>query len=200
MDQKEFIRTITPPAIRASKGTNIFPSVIIARAIIEGGDGKGNYGDSILITQANNYFGITANQNYNGPKILVRTWEGKPINIYWDEKFLGEENGRYKYLRYFKKYDTPEDSFKSFVNLVSNGRYKEANQAGTAEEQAGIIARAGYATAKNAEELFTSITRKVQSGLSKVLEVVKENKFTFGFGTFAIITGAVLLIKSNGRK
>jgi flagellum-specific peptidoglycan hydrolase FlgJ len=176
MTKREFIKAITPAAIQAAEGSAIFPAVIIARAIIEAGDGKGNYGTSKLVTDANNYFGITASKNYTGAKELFKTWEGKKITIYGEEKFLGEKNGRYNYLRYFREYPTAAASFKDFVKLVSSGRYKEAVNAPNAKEQAGIIARAGYATAKNAEKLFVDITGEVQSAIDKAIEIVKEKK------------------------
>ena len=187
MTKREFIKSITPAAVAAAKGSAIFPAVIIARAIIEAGDGKGNYGTHKLVNEANNYFGITASKAYTGEKILVKTWEGKKIPVYGEEKFLGEKNGRFNYLRYFRAYPDATASFKDFVKLVSSGRYKAAVDASNAAEQAGIIARAGYATAKNAEKLFFDITKEVQSALGKAVEVVKQNKGkAAGVGVIAI--------------
>jgi len=169
------ISEITPAAIKATAGSKIFPAVAIARAVIESGDSKGNYGTSPL-TKYNNYFGMTANKNYTGKKVLVKTWEGIKIPIYGEEKFLGMDGKRYMYMRYFRAYDKPEDSFNDFVRLVSNGRYKEAVKATTPAQQAAIISRAGYATAANAEELFIKVTNKVSGALDKLIDVVRKNK------------------------
>lgn len=199
MTQSEFIKFITPYAVEAAKGTKIYPAVIIARAVIEGGNSKGQYYTSPLLTQANNFFGITAGPKYSGNKELFKTWEGVKVNTYGNEEYLGQDGKRYIYRRYFRKYASPADSFRDFITLVSNGRYKESVKAATPGEQAAIISRAGYATAPGAEKIFVQVTNKVNGAIAKVVDLVKENKAVAGGGVgVLLLAGALYFI--YGRK
>jgi len=175
VNKKEFIQFALPYVLEATNGTGVFPSVALARAIIETSDGRGNYATKDLHRVANNYFGITAQPGYKGKKILVKTWEGKKIATQPGEKFLGEKNGRFEYMRFFRAYNSPADSFKDFVKLINTTRYKAALNAKDAATQAAAISAAGYATAPNAKELFVKITKEAESALSKAIDVVKKN-------------------------
>lgn len=190
MNKKEFIQFALPYVLEATNGTGVFPSVALARAIIETSDGRGNYATKDLHRVANNYFGITAQPDYKGKKILVRTWEGKKIATQPGEKFLGEKNGRFEYLRFFRAYSTPKDSFNDFVALMRTKRYKQALSAKTATEQAAAISRAGYATAPNAESLFVTITKEAESVLSKAGELIKTNP---GKSALTLAVGVLLV-------
>ena len=194
MNKKDFIKFALPYVMEATKGTGVFPGVALARAIIETSDGRGNYATKALHKDGNNYFGITAQPGYKGKKILVQTWEGKEIPLQPGEKFLGREGNRFKYMRFFRAYSTPADSFKDFVRLINTTRYKAALKAPDAVTQAAMISAAGYATAPNAKSLFVALTKEAENVLGKAVEVVKTNPvkssallLLLGVGIFAAL-------------
>lgn len=191
MNKKEFIQYALPFIVEATKGTNVQPSVVLARAIIETGDGRGNFATKDLHRIANNYFGITAQPGYQGKKILVQTWEGKEIPLQPGEVFLGKDGNRWKYKRWFRAYNSPLDSFKDFIRLMHTRRYKHVLNAPDAATQARLISEAGYATAPNAKELFVKLTKEAQTAIEKVLDAVKKNPGTTG--VVALLLGVGVL-------
>ena len=194
MNKKEFIQFALPYVMEATTGTGVFPAVALARAIVETSDGRGNYATKDLHRVANNFFGITAQPGYNGKKILVKTWEGKKIATQPGEKFIGEKNGRFEYMRFFRAYNTPADSFKDFVALIKTKRYKAALNAPDAITQAAMISEAGYATAPNAKDLFVKLTKEAQSVLSKFVDVVKSNPVKFSSVALLLSVALVLTL------
>ena len=159
MNRTDFINYVSPFAIAACKGTGVLPQVAIARAIIESGDGKGNYAVNPLQTEDNNFFGMT--WTGTGDYTLVKTWEGYKIPVKAPDEYIGEQNGRFIYNRAFKSYNSPLESFQDFVRLMGTARYKAALNATDTATQAGIIADAGYATAPNAKSLFVTVANEV---------------------------------------
>ena len=178
MTRSEFITFIMPYISDAVNETStvLQPSVILARAIIESANSKGLYLVSELQTKYNNFFGITASKAYTGNKALVKTWEAVPIKIYGDEQDLGKDsNGRYVYMRYFRSYATPKDSIKDFINLMQNNPiYSKVLTATTPEQQATEIINAGYATAKNAKDVFLSVLKRAKASFLDFVPSKKE--------------------------
>lgn len=131
LTRSQFITKYGPVAKSAAAGTTLFPSVFIAQAILESGNGN-----SSLSKEANNFFGIKADGSWSGPYIVKNTAEViNGATIYVQDKF--------------RKYDTPLLSFLDRVNfLIKNTRYKTAGvfSAHTPEQQAAALLKAGYAT------------------------------------------------------
>ena len=130
----DYIKRFTDATINAARGTGLFPSLFMAQAILESGNGQ-----STLAKKYNNHFGIKA----------TKSWKGKVIDMKTREVYNGNE----VYIKDgFRWYDNPESSFKDRVKfLKQNPRYKKYGvfSAKTPEEQADALQRAGYATAPN---------------------------------------------------
>ncbi|PLX10630.1 MAG: hypothetical protein C0594_04735, partial [Marinilabiliales bacterium] len=130
----DYIKRFTNAVIKAAKGTGLFPSLFMAQAILESGNGQ-----SSLASKYNNHFGIKASPG----------WKGKVIDMNTREVFDGKD----VYIKDgFRWYNNPEDSFKDRVKfLKENQRYTRHGvfSAKTPEEQADALQRAGYATDPN---------------------------------------------------
>lgn len=59
--QKNFLNTIVPVAVTVANANGLYPSVMVAQAILES-----NWGTSDLAVKANNYFGIKATKDWTG--------------------------------------------------------------------------------------------------------------------------------------
>lgn len=128
-EREDFIKKYSKDVINATEGTNIFPSVKMAQLIIESADNKGRAGEGVVFKKTNNGFGIKADANYKGEKMLFSTPKDATK------------------LNYFRVYPTVFDSIKEHSNfLLNNSRYKKAGvfTAKTPEEQIKRIAQAGY--------------------------------------------------------
>lgn len=109
----------------------------------------------------NMMFGITATSSWKGKTQLLRTTEffrtkdktGFPEIISVTYQDSGPHRGYYKYRvrRYFRAYDSPEDSFRDWADLLrSRSRYREAfKYTDDADRFIHEIAKAGYATGPN---------------------------------------------------
>jgi N-acetylmuramoyl-L-alanine amidase len=154
-------------AIAATKGTKIFPEVVLSAAALESG-----YSKSGLSSIHNNFFGIKAGSSWKGATVEMKTKEQKP------------DGTIYTITAKFRKYATPEDSFKDYVKLVSSPRYARAGvlAATTPAEQIKAIKAAGYATDINYP--------------AKVLSVLKSfgNNLFEGITKNPIPSAAILLI------
>lgn len=94
VSEQEFINRAARVAQKAGKRYGIYPSVMIAQAILES-----DWGHSGLAVQANNLFGIKASNGWNGLSVTLRTRE---------ENAKGKS---YYITAAFKKYNTLQDSF-----------------------------------------------------------------------------------------
>ena len=130
----EYIKKYTPAVIKAAKGTGLFPSLFMAQAILESGNGQ-----SSLAKKYNNHFGVKAS----------RGWKGKVIDMKTREVFDGKD----VYIKDgFRWYNNPNDSFKDRVDFLKNNpRYTKHGvfSAKTPEQQADALLQAGYATDPN---------------------------------------------------
>ena len=145
LNRQQFIDKFGDVAKRAVKGTGLFPSLTLAQAILESGNGN-----STLSKLHNNFFGIKADKSWTGKTALMKTIEyvgGKPITI--EAKF--------------RKYDLPESSFldralflKQMKRYTNAGVFTAANPFA----QASALQKAGYATDPKYAELLGSIIKK----------------------------------------
>jgi flagellum-specific peptidoglycan hydrolase FlgJ len=136
MTRKEYIEQFKNVVLEAVKGTGLFPSLMMAQAILESSDIKGVPGNSTLARLHNNHFGIKADKSWTGKKVNLKTrevYDGQSVMI-------GD---------YFRVYDHAQQSFKDRVEfLKKHSRYTKAGvfTAKTPEQQAQALKDAGYAT------------------------------------------------------
>jgi flagellum-specific peptidoglycan hydrolase FlgJ len=171
MTREEHIEKYKQTVIEATKGTGLFPSVMMAQSILESANMKGEPGQSTLARLYNNFFGIKADKRWTGKKVNLKTrevFDGKSVMI-------GD---------YFRVY---EDASRSFVDrnvfLRKNIRYTLAGvfDAKTPEEQAHALKRAGYATDPNYAKIIIGLINKHnlrdldKQGDFKIVSQVKKN-------------------------
>lgn len=131
----QYIAQIAPLAVAArSEYPSLFPSLAIAQAILESGNGR-----SELARVYHNHFGIKANKAWRGKVVSLRTKE------VYDSKEVTVVDG-------FRAYDTDEDSFRDRNRFLAVNRRYTTNgvfSAATPQAQAKALQRAGYATDPN---------------------------------------------------
>ncbi|MFA5300492.1 MAG: glucosaminidase domain-containing protein [Lutibacter sp.] len=150
MTPKEFVTEYYPYAEIAEKHTGISAIAVIAQSALETGWGKSCPGNMM--------FGIKAGKNWIGKKQLVRTKEVHKLN---DKKYpvihsiSKRKDGKWLYdiSDWFRKYDTPAQSFIDHGGLILNAKmagkliYESAIPVRSdAEKFIEEIARSGYAT------------------------------------------------------
>lgn len=141
--EQAFLDKASRQAQKAAKKYGVYPSVMIAQAIVES-----DWGRSGLATSANNLFGIKAGDGWTGETYTSRTRE--------------ESNGKSYYINAaFRKYPTYEGSFDDNGNKLRNGvswdanRYKSAWIENANSYQAVTKALTGtYATAGNYNKIL----------------------------------------------
>lgn len=134
--RSDYISDIASDAIRSTRGTGLFPSVMIAQAAIESGNGT-----SYLSRTANNHFGIKCHSSWSGQS--VRATDDAPNEC-------------------FRKYSSRLASFKDRNKfLKENKRYTSAGvfSAKTPQAQADALQKAGYATASNYAATIKSVIK-----------------------------------------
>lgn len=137
MTRDEYIAKYKDTVINATVGTGLFPSVMMAQAILESSDSKGVPGNSSLARLYNNHFGIKADRNWAGKKVNLKTREVVKGN---EVVFLGQ---------FFRVYDCALESFYDRVAfLKANKRYEKHGvfTSPTPVDQANALQAAGYAT------------------------------------------------------
>lgn len=142
LNTEEFITTVAPAAQDTYKKDKIFPSVTLAQAMLESGDGT-----SALTKKANNLFGIKA-----------FSWPGKIIKMPTKENYKGVN---VVIMANFRSYDNWAESIEDHGDfLVNNNTYKNHGVFTSANytSQAKALQSAGYATDPNyANELIDLI-------------------------------------------
>jgi flagellum-specific peptidoglycan hydrolase FlgJ len=154
--QEKFIQQYADDIRKATKSTNIFPSVKMAQFILESG-----WGDSIF---ANNGFGIKA----SGSKTPY--WDGSATVGNTTEVY----NGVVKQIKAgFRSYQNVQDSIKDHTYLLENAKrndgkkiYQSVLDSNTPEEQATNLQNSGYATSPTYANTLISLINKY--GLKKL--------------------------------
>ena len=155
MKKKEFLDKYSDAVIRATSGTELYPSVKMAQMIVESG-----WGSSDTVKYANNMFGIKKGIG----------WTGKTIT------FNTPNDANKKSV--FRKYDSPEDSIKDHTSfLLKNPRYKKNGvfSATSPEAQCYAIEKSGYAEADNYADYLITLIR--QNKLKQLDNKQKVNPF-----------------------
>lgn len=131
MQKEEFIKQYLSPARKAGECFGINPVVILAQSAIETG-----WGESTLAKEHNNFFGITA---FGRPNTF---WKGPKTDL--------SENGGIPSL-WFRKYETPEDSFMDYARLIHTAYPVAASLSNTPSAFAKEIAYSKYISEVNGD-------------------------------------------------
>lgn len=132
MNKLDFIPTIAPiiQKVNSERGKPLYPSVVIAQAILETG-----FGSSSLMMKANAIFGIKA----------TKTWKGKVYNSNTKECYDGVSMTTINAC--FRAYDSLEGSINDYFDLITKSkRYQKAINSLSAYECIKAIKDGGYAT------------------------------------------------------
>jgi flagellum-specific peptidoglycan hydrolase FlgJ len=145
MTKQDYISTYWDSAKEACTGTPLFPLLAMAESACESA-----WGESELAKQGNNLFGVKAYPQY---------WHGETITMHTRE--YNKEGQPYYIDAPFKKYDTPADSFRDWINTVEGPRYQTAGveSATDAGAQIEAIAKAGYSSSPTYAATIESIMR-----------------------------------------
>ncbi len=163
----ELIKGYYQDALRATKGTKLFPEVLVTQLVLESG-----YSPSKLARDANNYFGIKAGSAWTGKVISAPTMEfidGKTIKIPGNWRIYNNRTAaltdKMHPASLFRVYADRVSGFSGWVKfLYDNPRYSRAGvfQAKTVIEQFGALARAGYATDPQYVAKLSAIYSKIK--------------------------------------
>lgn len=141
---REFVHTLWPYAEKAATELGTSPKVLLAQAALETAWGKkvASNGD----TSSYNFFGIKANDSWNGLRVSVPTVE------YRDGVAVRSREE-------FRAYESLADGFEDYVSLIrGNPRYRAAlDQAADPTSYVQALQSAGYATDPNYAQKITSV-------------------------------------------
>lgn len=182
MTPREYwVKNNAAAAVEAAGDSGIYPAVMIAAAILESsGLVGGQYvpGASLLAKNANNYFGIKASPGWTGDTIKLQT--GEYIN-----------GQRVTVTGTFRKYDSPKDSFKDYVNFLQvNPRYRAAGVFSAADPgaQADALQAAGYAT----DPVYA---KKLRSIMQDIADAIPREIVAAGAGIFFLALITLIYLK-----
>jgi flagellum-specific peptidoglycan hydrolase FlgJ len=156
MTKEEFIKKYGSFAIQSAKGTGISPLLILSQAYLESGGAK-----SKLASVHYNFFGIKADKNWVGKKVLLKTREQRP------------DGSDFYVNAYFRKYDNPSQSFSDHIKFLKNNpRYTKAglfSYPDNYQKQADTLQKAGYATDISYASKLTSIANSFKDTYDKIV-------------------------------
>lgn len=167
LSPKDFVSFFYPFAKESERKTGMSAIAILAQSALESGWNSASPGWMM--------FGVKDTDGVNGnEQLLVTTEYSKRADLKFPEIISitpviknGQKYFKYKVKDYFRKYDTPEQSFTDHCNfLLANPRYKAA-LAVKSDPYAFVdaIAAAGYATAPNYSAILKSIISQIEKYL-----------------------------------
>ncbi len=171
MTPLEFVQQFYPHADKVEKETGLPALFVVAQSALETGWGKSVAG--------NNMFGVKGTGRNPEREQLVLTTEflstpnQKFPEILSIEERIPGKRWKYTVRDWFRKYDSPADSFADHAVVLKADRYKPAwqfamNSANPSPVDFGrAVARAGYATAPNYEEQIVAMIDSVKRRLTK---------------------------------
>lgn len=167
MTSKDFTAAYFDFAKECESKTGISALLILAQAALESGWGR--------YAPGNMFFGIKDTDGINGNEQLVTTTEySRRADLKFPQVISvtptvmnGVKMFKYKVKDYFRKYDTPADSFTDHANFfLTNKRYNKALLVKSDPYKfADEIAAAGYATAPDYAKLLKSIIKSIEKNL-----------------------------------
>lgn len=156
-----FFRTYYNAAVALENVYKIPALFTIAQSALETGWGKK--------APANNMFGIKADKNWTGGKVLVETDEYFPTgdkvfpNIISIEFIPSINQYRYRVQDWFRAYNSPLESFNDRAQFFLRKRYEKAFLYSDPYNFAREIAAGGYATNPNYYTLLASLISKLEN-------------------------------------
>lgn len=169
MTPKEFVGANKPYALETQNKTGISAVAILTQAALESGWGK--------YAPGNMFFGVKDTDGVNGNEQLINTTEyfksatltPKQVGLVSISSITpvmikGVKFFKYSGKAYFRKYNTPADSFYDHTQFFfKNSRYKEALKVcGDANKFFDAIAKAGYATDPSYATTLKSVARIIE--------------------------------------
>lgn len=162
MTPKEFVKKYKSYALETERKTGISHLFTLAQSALETGWGKSAPGNMMFGVKAKESMPAEKRQLVQTTEILATDKAKFPVIISIEKR----PDGRYKYTvkDWFRKYDTPEESFTDHARLfLTNKRYAKAllvkaDPYKFAEE----VAKAGYATEPTYAERLKGVIRKVE--------------------------------------
>lgn len=159
---KEFITKFLPYALETERKTGISALFTLAQSALETGWGKDAPGNMMFGVKAKESMPAEKRQLVQTTEILATDKEKFPVII----SIKKRPDGKYKYTvkDWFRKYDSPEESFTDHAKLfLTNKRYAKALQVKSdpykfAEE----VAKAGYATEPTYAERLKGVIRTIE--------------------------------------
>lgn len=139
MNQQQFIATLLPHALEASKATGVDPRIIIAQGALESDWGKSAPG--------NNYFGIKSHGKGGGNSLMTtEVINGQPVKV----------------RDSFRSYASPGESVQGYADFINtNPRYGDFRSAKGLDAQIAALGKSGYATDPNYSAKIGSIARTI---------------------------------------
>ena len=160
--------------IRACMGTKMLPETVLCQSAIESG-----YGQSLLASKYNNYFGIKAGSSWKGDFVLLPTKE-----------FV---NGAYITINAkFRRYSSFTASVSDYINFLKvNPRYANVFTKTSILGQLQALQSAGYATAPNYANVIYSIYLSnmdvINSAFKNARVIITMAAAAFGITTFYLV-------------
>lgn len=164
MKVSEFVSKFYPFAIETQCKSGISAIAILAQAAWESGWGRAAPG--------NMFFGVKDTDGVNGNEQLLTTTEySRRADLKFPEIISitpiiknGHKTFKYKIKDYFRKYNTPEESFTDHANFFhKNPRYKKALKVKCNPYLfIEAVAKAGYATDPNYAENLKSVAKMIE--------------------------------------
>lgn len=141
MANEQFIASLWPAALDASKRSGVDPRIIVAQAALESNWGKSAPG--------NNLFGIKSHGQSGGNSLMTN-------------EVINGQNVRVKDS--FRAYNSPSESVAGYADFITaNPRYKNFRGAQGLEAQASELGKSGYATDPNYGNKILSIASGLPS-------------------------------------
>ncbi|WP_321537163.1 glycoside hydrolase family 73 protein [Streptococcus suis] len=145
--QKKFLESLKPFVKKVANTTGIAPSVIFAQAILESA-----WGTSTLAKEANNFFGIKADEKWQGKSMVHETKEvrdGKVITI--TAKFRAYNNQAESVQDYGQFFTSNPWRIRNYYHFRNSTNYLDAVIA---------LQRSGYATDPTYAEKLKSVIER----------------------------------------
>lgn len=164
MDPKDFVTIYLPYAKETEQKTGISAIAILAQAAVESGWGKAAPGNA--------FFGVKAiNAAPANEQLLITTEYSRRADLKFPVILSvtpvvmnGVKMFKYIVKDYFRKYDTPEESFTDHASyFLNNERYAAALTVKTDPLKfIDAIAKAGYATDPNYAHTLESMVKTIE--------------------------------------
>lgn len=162
MTPKDFYEKYKPFALETERKTGISHLFILAQSALETGWGKSAPGNMMFGVKASISTPPEKRQLVQTTEILANDKAKFPVIISIEKR----PDGRFKYIvkDWFRKYNSPEESFTDHANLfVNNKRYAKALLVRSdpykfAEE----VSKAGYATEPTYAERLKGVIRTIE--------------------------------------